>query len=351
MTDMEKSYTNLKKIAEKNGEIEFEAEVPVAILDEYIKEELARAAADFSWPGFRKGKVPKNIVREHMNEMAILDAAADEALHDVIPEIAADEKLSVLGRPQLTITKIAPKNPLGFKIRFALSPAVALPDYKKIAGAITARATKIEVEEKEVDAAIERIRKMIPVTGPSKDIATPSELTDDFVKQLGPFENVAAFRTEMKKRITEEKELELTEAKRDEMVREIVKQSKVTVPQMLVEQEIEDWKDNRDAELERAGLTLEKYLEQVKKTADELERGARAEIEEQMRTSFVLREIRREEKIEADEKEIRENIAHLKRRYPNENEGSLAGAAQAIAIQKKMFEILEGKAENKKVPA
>ncbi len=282
-----------------------------------------------------------------MNEMAILDAAADEALHDVIPEIAADEKLAVIGKPQLTITKIAPKNPLGFKIRFALSPAVALPDYKKIAGAIAARETKIEVEEKEVDAAIERIRKMIPVTGPAKDIAvapagTVLELTDDFVKQLGPFENVAAFRAEMKKRIIEEKELELTEAKRDEMVREIVKQSKVIVPQMLVEQEIVDWKGNRDAELERAGLTLPKYLEQVKKTEADLEKDARAQIEEQMRTSFVLRDIRRAENIEADEKEVRENIAHLKRRYPNENEGSLAGAAQAIAIQKKLFEILEG---------
>ena len=192
---------------------------------------------------------------------------------------------------------------------------------------------------------------MIPVTGPSKDVVVapgadapaPPALTDEFVKQLGPFENVAAFRAEMKKRLAEEKALELTEAKRDEMVREIVKQSKLSVPTMLVEQEIDDWEKNRDAELERAGLTLEKYLEQVKKTADDLERDARMHIEEQMRTSFVLREIRRTEKIEADEKDIRENIAQLKRRYPQENEASLAGAAEAIAIQKKMFEILEGK--------
>ena len=101
-------------------------------MDAYIKEELARAAADFSWPGFRKGKVPEQIVREHTNEMAILDAAADEALHDVIPEIAADEKLSVLGRPQLTITKMAPQNPVGFKVRFALSPPSSCRIIKKL---------------------------------------------------------------------------------------------------------------------------------------------------------------------------------------------------------------------------
>lgn len=348
---MEKPYINLKKLADKNGEIEFEAEIPVDILDEYVKEEITRAAADFSWPGFRKGKVPENIVREHLNEMAIFEEAADAAIHDIIPEIAADEKLSVLGRPQLTITKMAPKNPLGFKIRFALSPTATLPDYKKIAGGIAARKDKTDVDEKDVDAAIDRIRKMIPVMGPSKEIATAPatdalpELTDEFVKQLGPFENVAAFRAEMKKRIGEEKELEVLEAKRDEMVREIVKHAKVTVPPMLIDQEVEEWKKNRDAELERAGMTLAQYLEQVKKTEADLEKDARVHIEEQMKTSFILREIRNVENIEADKKEVRDNLAQLKRRYPDQHESSLAGAAEAIAIQKKMFEILEGKQE------
>jgi FKBP-type peptidyl-prolyl cis-trans isomerase (trigger factor) len=340
---MEKLYANLKKITDKNGEIEFEGEIPVAILDEYLKEELAHAAQDFEWPGFRKGKVPESIVREHVSEMALLDSAADEILHDVIPEIAADEKLSVLGKPQLTVTKIAPKNPLGFTVKFALSPAVELPDYKKIGRAIAAREEKIEVDEKEIDEAIERIKRMIPIAGPSKGIATPPpELTDDFVKQLGPFEDVAGFRAELKRQITEEKKLEHTEAKRDEMVREIAKQSKVKVPQMLIEQEVEDWKGNRDAELEKAGLTLEKYLEQVKKTEADLEKDARRQIEEQMRTSFVLREIRKAEDIKADEKEIRENVAHLKRRYPEQDETSLAGPAEAIAIQGKLFKVLEG---------
>ncbi len=340
---MEKLYANLKKTADKNGEVEFEAEIPVSVLDGYLKEEFASAAEDFSWPGFRKGKVPENIVREHMSEMALLDSAADEVLRDIISEIATDEKLSVMGRPQLTITKIAPQNPLGFKIRFALSPAVELPDYKKIGRAIAAREEKIEVAEKEIGEAVERIRKMIPIAAPSKDIQTsPPELTDDFVKQLGPFKDVAEFRAELKRQIAGEKGLEAKEARRDEMVREIVKQSKVKAPQMLIEQEVADWKENRDAELEKAGLTLEKYLEQVKKTEADLKKDARAQIEEQMRTSFVLREIRKAEDIHADEKEIRENIAHLKRRYPEQDEASLASAAEAIAVQGKLFKVLEG---------
>ena len=340
---MDTLYTNLKKLEDKNGEIEFEAEIPTEVLDDYLKRELAKAAADFEYPGFRKGKVPENIVREHVNEMALMEDAADEVLHDVIPEIAADEKLSVLGRPKLTLTKIAPKNPLGFKLRFALSPAVELPDYKKISHEIAAREEKREVTEKEIDEAVERIKKMIPISGPTKEISAPPEITDDFVKQFGPFKSVAEFREELRRQIKQEKELETKEARRDEMVREIAKKSKVKIPPMLLEQEMDDWKENRAAELEKMGLTLKKYLEQVKKTEAELEQDARREIEEQLRTSFVLREIRKTEGIKADEKEIRRNLELLRQRYPEQDEAALAGPAEAIAIQKKMFDMLEGK--------
>jgi len=41
---MEKSYTKLKKLSEKNGDIEFQAEVPVELLEEYSLAALAELA-------------------------------------------------------------------------------------------------------------------------------------------------------------------------------------------------------------------------------------------------------------------------------------------------------------------
>ena len=66
---MEKSYTKLKKLSEKNGDIEFQAEVPVELLEEYSLAALAELAEDFALPGFRKGNVPQEKVREHIGEM------------------------------------------------------------------------------------------------------------------------------------------------------------------------------------------------------------------------------------------------------------------------------------------
>ncbi|HUC31144.1 MAG TPA: trigger factor family protein, partial [Candidatus Paceibacterota bacterium] len=124
---MEKTYTHLKKLSEKNGDIEFQAEVPTELLEEYSLAALAELAEDFALPGFRKGKVPHEKVREHIGEMELLENAGNEALRDAMQQIAEDEKLNVVGRPQATIMKIAPKNPLEFKIRYALFPNISLP--------------------------------------------------------------------------------------------------------------------------------------------------------------------------------------------------------------------------------
>jgi FKBP-type peptidyl-prolyl cis-trans isomerase (trigger factor) len=341
---MPKYYANLKKHSEKNGELELDAEVPVEILEMHMADALAHFAENFEMQGFRKGKVPEQIVRERVGEMALLEDSADEAIRDAIREIATDEKIQALGRPEVVIKKAAPKNPLEFKIRFALIPEVKLPDYKKIGKTIAERKDSAEITEKEIDDAIQRLRGML-VFQPGKPVDTSvplPEINDEFVKQLGPFENVAAFRVELKKNLAQEKEANLKETKRDEMIKEIAKQSKMKIPALLVDQELQGFIEERDAELERAKLSLEEYLKQVKKIESELENEERALIEDQIKMSLIFAEIRKQEHITPDEKEVQITIAQLKHRYPDRDEASLRQTAEAGSIQKKLFEILEG---------
>jgi FKBP-type peptidyl-prolyl cis-trans isomerase (trigger factor) len=348
---MPRSYTNIKKHGEKKGEIEFEAEIPVETIEEYADDALADFAANFEMQGFRKGNVPHDIVRKHVGEMELLERSANEAVRAAIRELIADESLSVLGMPQITITKLAPKNPLAFKATFALTPTITLPDYKAIAKKIREREDSHEVSEKDVDDAIDRLRKMLASqmkpSAPANDgePAPLPEFNDEFVKQLGPFENVGAFRTELKKNLTKEKEVNVKDVKRDEMIREIVKATKVAIPQLLVSQELEGFIERRDAELAGAGLTLDEYLKQTNKTKDILEKEEHASIEEQIKMSLVFAELRKQEHIVPDEKEVQLSMLELKHRYPDRDEASLREHAAAASIQKKLFEILEGSEE------
>jgi trigger factor len=357
-------YTNLKKTSDKDGEISFQAEIPLEILEKNMGEALIREAADFTLPGFRKGKVPETIVRQHISEMDLLEDAAHAGFEDAIREIIADEKLSIIGAPQATITKIALKNPVTFTVRFALYPVFTLPDYKKIGHAIAERTETIDVTEHEVDEAITRIRKMM---APRENRGADAEqtesagtagadgkenknkgnplppVTDDFVKQFGSFKDVAEFRAEVTHQLGHEKEMNVKESKREEIVKKIMESSKIKIPPLLIDEEFYDFTERRDGELTRAKLSLEEYLKQIKKTEKELEQEERKLIEDRIKMSVVLGEIRKKEIIEASEDEIRKYIPSLKARYPDRSDADVRQTAEAYIIQEKLFGILEGK--------
>jgi FKBP-type peptidyl-prolyl cis-trans isomerase (trigger factor) len=336
---MEKLYINLKKESSKNGDIEFKAEIPVEVMDDQMMETLADIALDFTAPGFRKGKVPEHVVREHVGEMELLENAANQLLRNAMAEIAKDEKLDVVGRPEVIVTKMAPKNPIEFRVRYALTPEIKLPDYKKIGKAIYERKDPIEVTEKEIDEAIVRIQTMF--TPPSADLA-PEPLTDETVKMFGNFKNIEEFRVELKKQLTQEKELHMKDGRREEMIKEIVKSTKIEVPKLLVEQELFEFINDRDEQLKAANLTLEEYLKQIGKTAEDLEKDERALIESDLMMRLTVQEIRKQENIVAEDRDIHIMIAELKLRYPERSEETLHRTAEAMIVQDKLFAVLEG---------
>jgi FKBP-type peptidyl-prolyl cis-trans isomerase (trigger factor) len=343
-------YSDLKKLSDKDGEVSFQAEIPLAILEKHMGDAVIREAADFALPGFRKGKVPESIVRQHISEMDLLEDAAHTGFQDAIREIITDEKLSIVGAPQAAITKIALKSPVTFTVKFALYPAFTLPDYKKIGHDIAERKEKNEVSEQDIDEAIQRIQRMMA----PKDEKAPAEeaplppITDEFLKQFGSFKNVEEFRAEIKKQLAQEKEVQAEEVKREEIVKKIMDSSKIKIPALLIDEEYYDFIERRDDELARSEMSLEEYLKAVKKTEKELEQEERKLIEDRIKMSLVLGEIRKKEDIKADEEEIHKYIPSLKMRYPERSETDMHQTAEAYLIQEKLFEILEGKVKEEK---
>lgn len=360
-----KKYENLKKGELKNSEVEFEAQIPLEALEANSTKVLTKIGVDFEMPGFRKGGVPKDIVSRHIDKMHLFEEAANSALREAIVEIAADEKLSIVGSPEITVTKIALDNPVEFKIKFALYPEITLPDYKKIGKEILERKEDEGISEQEMNEAIERIRKMIALQKPQteqpekkeeeagekgKEPQLP-EITDEFVRQLGTFKNVEEFKSQIKLELAEEKKFKIRQSKREEMVNEIVKKAEISIPELFLNQELQNFIEHRNADLEQAGLTLENYLKEINKTAAEFEKEERATIEHHVKTQFILSEIRNKEGISASHDEIHANEEFLKMRYPDKDHDYLHKMSEALIIQKKLFDILEGNSKEINNPA
>lgn len=337
---MEKSYDKLKKVSDKNGELEIRAEIPLEVLNRQTEKALAEVAEDFELPGFRKGKVPMDIVRKNISEIRLLDSAADSALYDAINGIIEDEKLDVLGSPEVTVTKLELGAPVEFKLKAALAPEVKLPDYRKIGQEISSKKGLAEATDKEVDEALEHVRKMY--AGQTEGEEKAPEIDDEFAKKIGPFQNVAELRAEIKKQLSEEKALSQREEKRDEIVAEIIRQSGLKMPQLLIDQELHHLAHDREDELQKLGITMEEYLKQLRKTEKEIEESDRKLVEEQLKTTLIFNKIREKEEIEASGEEMDEEIGRLKLYYPDRSDESLRRTAEAMILQRKLFTVLEG---------
>jgi trigger factor len=106
--------------------------------------------------GFRKGKVPYDILKQHVGEATIYEEAFNDMVDAAYPKAIAQEKLMVAGRAKIDVEKIAPGNPVIFKITVPLLPKVKLGEYKTL----KTRKEKPALDEKKFDKTLLDLRQM-----------------------------------------------------------------------------------------------------------------------------------------------------------------------------------------------
>jgi len=142
------------------------------------------------------------------------------------------------------------------------------------------------------------------------------EVNDEWAKSLGKFEDVVSLKADIKKGITEEKEIAQKQQKREEVVKKILEKTKFEVPQVLIEREVGFMMDNIKSRVNsELQISLEEYLKQIKKTEEELEKDFEKIAEERVKGFLVLHQITKDEKIEAGEEEINQKIEELLSQY------------------------------------
>ncbi len=336
-------YTNLKVGSPKHSEVHITGEIPSHVLAEYATAILKETQADFALPGFRKGMVPLEMVRQHVHEHRILEEAAERALQEVYPAIIDAEKIDVLGRPEVQITKLAAGNPVEFTIRVGIRPEIKLPNYKKIAQKIVAEEKQPEVTDAELDEVILTLRKM-------RGGENPAELTDEFVKTLGDFASVEEFKTKLKANIALEKSADTRKETREKIAEALAKESKMELPELVVASEAENMLNDLRHDLEHAKLSFEDYLKRAEKSEEEIRKNQRGYAERQLKTRFILEAIGREENIEPKPEDVQTEAELLHERYPDLELERIEAYVKSLLRNEEVMKLLEGTSNTEATP-
>ncbi|MEA1929587.1 MAG: trigger factor [Patescibacteria group bacterium] len=327
-----------------DSEVEIEGEIPTEQFENYRQSAVANINADVTIDGFRKGHATEQAIIAKFGAEKVLTEMAELALQKAYPSIVEEQKLDAIGRPMISITKIAKDNPLGFKIKTAINPEIKLGDCGVIAKKIMGEAAeKIEVTDKEADDLIAEVRKSrAKKDEKTGELGPEPELNDEFAKSLGKFEGLADLKTKLKENIKRDKEMKARDKRRLKIIEGIIKESDIPLPPVLVEAEVDKMLAEMRYEAERMNLKWDEYLGHLKKTEAELRAGWQEDAKKRVKTGLILGRIAQQEKITAPEEEIKKELDHLKQHYPNTSEDRLRQYVTSLITNEKVFEWLEG---------
>ena len=149
------------------------------------------------------------------------------------------------------------------------------------------------------------------------------ELTDEFVKEFSKeaASTVAEYKEKLKEEIKLEKENLAEKSYSDKVISTAVENAKVSVPEKLVEQEVNSMFEQFTGNLSRQGLSLDLYEQFTGKGEADLKAEMKSDAENKIKTSFVLGEIAEVEKVEVTEADIDAEVKELATMYNMTEEG------------------------------
>ncbi|MFH1472807.1 MAG: trigger factor [bacterium] len=244
-----------------NAEALITGEITLSFLVSLRAEALKTLGQDAKFPGFRPGHIPEDVLVKNIGEMRILEETAEIALAREYENIIKETKFSVLGRPEISITKLAPSIPLEFRIKVYLEPEFDLPDYKKIA-------KEIKAEKPDVS------------------------------------------------NVDKEKEYKVLEKRRLAIIGALIAPIKVDVPEILIEVELDKMLGQFREDVGRSGVEWKQYLEQIKKKEEDIRNEWRDKAVDRVKAELVIAKIAEKEKIEPEKEIVEHEAKHLLEHYP-----------------------------------
>ncbi|WP_281183559.1 trigger factor [Staphylococcus schleiferi] len=135
--------------------------VPAEEVDKALDQAFKKVVKQINVPGFRKGKVPRQIFEQRFGVEALYQDAVDILLPKAYSEAVVEADINPVDQPEIEVTQIEKGKPFTFDATVTVEPEVQLGDYKGLE--ITKQETELTDEELEqtIEQRLEAMADMI----------------------------------------------------------------------------------------------------------------------------------------------------------------------------------------------
>ena len=388
---------NVKVEKQENSKVVLEFTMDKDTFEKELDKAFHKNAKYFKVPGFRNGKVPRNVVEKVYGERVLYEAVIEDNVDNEYRKAVEENNLDVVSKPELDVKQIGKGKDFIYTVTLYVKPEAKVKKYK----GLEVKKIDTKVTKKDVDARLESDRQKnarvtsvedrklqkddistidfegfvdgvafeggkadnfeltigsgqfipgfedqligmeigeereINVTFPEeyhaanlagkpamfkvklisiKEKILP-ELDDEFAKDVSEFETLDEYKKDLEKKIKEEKEASAKNAKEMAVIDELVKNTEVTIPESMIEDEVENMVEQFKANLSYQGLTLEQYCGFMNTDVNGFKTNLKPEAEKNVKMKLALEAVAKVEDIKVEDKEIDEKIDELKKQY------------------------------------
>ena len=143
---------------------------------------------------------------------------------------------------------------------------------------------------------------------------TKAKLDDELAAKCG-LKTIDELRKDIEKNIAARNKHQTKEKYKDDLVKALVKKSKIPAPEILIEDQVRMIRDDMTRNAEARGMSFDEFLAANKETKENWEKQVRKIAEERVKASLALQTLAVEQKITVSDDAVAAKIAELKDVY------------------------------------
>lgn len=141
------------------------------------------------------------------------------------------------------------------------------------------------------------------------------ELDDEFAKDVSEFDTLDELKADIKAKIGESKEQRSKDAFESALLKQVCEGAKVEIPQVMIDDKAAEMKQQTEQQMAQQGLALDMYLQYMGLSMDKYMEDVKAQAEIQVKTRLALEKIVEVEAIEATDADVDAEFAKYAEMY------------------------------------
>ena len=169
------------------------------------------------------------------------------------------------------------------------------------------------------------------------------EIDDEFAKSLGKFEDLQALKKSVQEGMKKEKESKQKEEKRNKYIDEIVAETKVEIPEVLIKEEMEKMMGEFEYQIQSMGMQVDDYLKKMGKTREDIQEGWKEQAQKRVKSALALRKLVKDREIKVPSEEVEQEMNKTLQYYKG-----VADFEKNVDM-KRLYDYSQGILENEKL--